>query len=354
VTTFYTDISHHDWNRAKGELDFRQIFKATSPAICIRATYGDPKGTHYPTYHFQDMAKQARSAGFTLLGAYHNLVRGDSASIKRQVDWLRSEMDKAGANWAMLDVERYKELMDNGQWPRWDDVSEFATRWADVDKRVLAFYIPDWIWDASLAKHSLTGLRGPLVASEYGSNPAGLGPQGLYARQGGDTSDKWHAYGGRTPELLQFGSRCVVPGLGNTADINAFRGTFNELTRLLINKEAIDVAKLDAEDYAAIAAAVEKKIFSHIVPKTATGDRPDRSFDVVLSDVYLRVLGILAALTDADDVDETAVAEAVIKGLGLTPASIAAAIPETFAADLLAELAKLLNARVTPQPAPTE
>lgn len=240
MTTFYTDLSHHDWDRAKGDLNFAQIKGETSGAVCIRATYGDPSGVHYSTYHFGDMTKMAKNAGFKLLGAYHNLVKGDQSSINRQVDWLRSEMDRYGSNWAMLDVERYQELMDNGYYPRWDDVEQFHDRWHAVDDRVLAFYIPDWVWDASLGRHSLTGLKGPLVASEYGSNPSNGSASALYQQQGGDSSDKWHAYGGRTPEILQFGSNFVCDGASSHTDVNAFRGTFDQLTALLLGEEDMD------------------------------------------------------------------------------------------------------------------
>lgn len=237
MTTFYTDLSHHDWNRAKGDMDFTQIKRETSGAVCVRATYGDPQGTHYDTHHFGDMIKQAKAAGFTLLGGYHNLVKGDQASINRQVDWLRSELDRYGCNWAMVDVERFDELIQSGQYPRWDDVQQFHDRWHAVDDRVLAFYIPDWVWEASLGRHSLTGLKGPLVASEYGSNPSDGSAANLYARQGGDTSDKWHSYGGRVPEILQFGSNFVCDGASSKTDIDAFRGTFDQLKTLLLGKE---------------------------------------------------------------------------------------------------------------------
>lgn len=234
MTTFYTDLSHHDWNRAKGEMNFAKIKGETSGCVVVRATYGDPEGTHYATQHFGDMIKQAKAAGFTLLGGYHNLVRGDLASIKRQVAWFRSELDKYGCNWAMVDIERFDELMENGQYPRWDDVQQFHDEWYRVDKRVLAWYLPDWVWQASLGSHSLTGLKGPLVASEYGSNPSDGSAANLYAKQGGDTSTKWHSYGGRVPEILQFGSNFVCDGASSHTDVDAFRGTFAQLTKLLI------------------------------------------------------------------------------------------------------------------------
>lgn len=235
MTTFYVDLSEHDWNRNKGEFNFAQVAGTTSKCVVVRATYGDPGGYHYPTYHFGDMQTMAKNAGFSLRGGYHNLVRGDQASINRQVDWLRSELDKVGANWAMADVERYSELLSDNMWPRWEDVQRFHDRWYSVESRVMAWYVPDWVWEASLGSHSLTGLRGPLIASEYGDNRCGLNPSQLYSHAGGDSSDKWHAYGGRTPEILQYGSCCVVSGASSQTDVNAFRGTFDQLSTLLLH-----------------------------------------------------------------------------------------------------------------------
>jgi hypothetical protein len=248
MTTIYADLSQHDWDRTKGELNFPKIKAATSGAICLRATYGDPTGVCYPTLHFGDMTKAAKSAGFTLLGAYHNLVKGDAASIARQVDWLRSEMDKYGSTWAMLDIERYQELVANNYWPRWDDVQQFAARWAKVEpNRVLAHYLPPWLWRDWLGKPDLRTLPGPLVSSQYGANPSGLSPKALYVRQGGDTSSLWMQYGGRSPDILQYGSNSLCPGASGNTDVNAFRGTFAELSKLLTKDSALQPTGDDME-----------------------------------------------------------------------------------------------------------
>jgi hypothetical protein len=90
-----------------------------------------------------------------LRGGYHNIVRGDQPSINRQVDWLRRELDKHNANWAMLDVERYAELISADMWATWDDVRRFDDRWADVETRVLVGYIPPWNWSKFLGQPDL-------------------------------------------------------------------------------------------------------------------------------------------------------------------------------------------------------
>lgn len=233
MTVLYVDLSHHDVSRRKGELpDWARIRGATSPVMCARATYGDPAGYNPPSHHFRDLVAGARRAGFTLLGAYHNLIRGDQASINRQVDYLRREMDAAGANWAMLDVERYPELVSRGLQPRFNDAMAFCARWRAVDKRALAVYLPRWIWDGHMGRPDLRLLRAPLVASNYGSNPDGS-PAAVYRARGGDTGPGWNAYGGVVPTIWQYGSNIDCPGASGQTDVNAFRGSLAELAAVL-------------------------------------------------------------------------------------------------------------------------
>jgi hypothetical protein len=244
----------------------------------------------------------------------------------------------------MLDVERYAELMANGSWPRWNDVQEFDARWSKVEPgRVLGFYIPDWVWDASLDRPSLTGLRGPLVASEYGTNPAGLGPSALYIRQGGDTSDKWHRYGGRSPEILQYGSKCALPGTSGGADINAFRGTFAQLTELLTKKTgATNVPTLDKTDVAVIADT--DAVFSNKKFTTDFATNPELSLDQLLGrlwtdahDAALRsqdILNRITAMASSDPVNEQVIIDGVLAGLAAKPTQ---------------EIVDVLRAVLTPQ-----
>ena len=56
MTVLYVDLSHHDWDRVKGEFDWTAIRRATSPVVCLRATYGDPAGYNPTTRHFADIA----------------------------------------------------------------------------------------------------------------------------------------------------------------------------------------------------------------------------------------------------------------------------------------------------------
>ncbi|MEU8263252.1 hypothetical protein AB0C02_21800 [Micromonospora sp. NPDC048999] len=235
MTTFYVDLSHHDWDRVQGKFDWAALLKATSPVLCLRVTYGDPNGFNPPSPHAVDMAHGAAHAGFDVIGGYHNLIKGDQASTNRQVDYLRRNLDAIGAVWAMVDVERYPELVTNGLWPRWDDVHRFVDRWHAVDNRLLAGYIPKWIWEGDLARPDLRVLKIPLVASDYGSNPTGA-PAAVYAKAGGNGGPGWAAYGGVSPSIWQFGSNLTCPGASKQTDCNAYRGTLAQLRALLTKK----------------------------------------------------------------------------------------------------------------------
>jgi MrcB-like, N-terminal domain/Glycosyl hydrolases family 25 len=230
---FTIDVSQHDWNRRGGNLDWVAVRRAGIAGMCARATYGDPSGYHHPSYHFGDFVRAAKAAGLHVRGGYHNLVRGDQASINLQVDWLRRELDAYDANWAMLDVERYAELVSADMWPRWDDVRRFDDRWAAVEDRVLVGYLPPWNWNRHLGQPDLRAFRGPLIASNYPLRNNADEYRRLYARCGGDKGRGWASYGNRTSEGWQFSARAEVPGAASACGINAWRMTFDQLNSLL-------------------------------------------------------------------------------------------------------------------------
>lgn len=240
MTVLWTDVSKHDWNRRGGPLDWSKILPATSRCMCARLTYGDPQGYNPSSPYGVEMVRAAKTAGADLRGGYHNLIKGDQASINRQVDYLRREMDRAGANWGMLDVERYKELLDNGLYPRWDDVRQFDDRWAAVEDRVLAQYLAEWVWVA-LGKPDLRVLRGPLINANYPLGTTADDPADLYRRCGGNTGTGWDPFGGRTPDGWQYSARAVVPGASSQTDVNAYRGTFAQLQALLTPQQEDDM-----------------------------------------------------------------------------------------------------------------
>lgn len=251
--TLWVDVSHHDRNLRGAPLDWPQILAATSPAMCARASYGDPAGFSPSSPFWAEHQQGAAAAGFTLRGGYHNVIHGDQASQNRQVDLLRRRLDEQGCTWGMADCEPYGELVNNNLWPRIDDIRRFNDRWYAIEDRVLANYIPQWFWaehrDGSPSLHSsyLRVLRGPLIQSHYLAGN-GRGPRDLYVAAGGNTGTGWDDfYGGRYPDGWQYSSTCTCPGATSRTDVNAFRGTFAELSTLLTGKGGFAMALTDAE-----------------------------------------------------------------------------------------------------------
>lgn len=254
MALLYVDVSHYDVDRRGDLLDWSSIKAATSPVMCARATYGDPAVYAPATRHFRDHVAGAAAAGFQLRGGYHNLIRGDVASITRQVVWFRSELEAAGATWAMLDVEPYTALVDLKLDPRWSDVLAFQALWRAVDTRPLAFYVAPWVWSGFLGRPDLRALSGPLVAAEYplGARSAPAGE--LYASALGDLGNGWSSYGNVGPALWQFTSSAQVPGASDLTDVNAFRGTLDQLTDILMGDRMANTTPAQLALYAKVIA----------------------------------------------------------------------------------------------------
>lgn len=369
MTALYADLSHHDWDRVSGRFDWPRIRAATSRVVCLRVSYGDPSGYNPTTRHAGDMARGARAAGIDTIGGYHNLIHGDAASINRQVDYLRRELNAVGAVWAMLDVERYPELLDRGIQPRYADARAFCDRWHAVEQRRLLVYLPKWIWDGHMGRPDLRVLGCPLVASDYGSNPDGS-PVAVYGKRGGDAGKGWAAYGGVNPAVWQFGSNVDCPGASGATDINAYRGTVDQLRTLLTGhastiqgRDTTDVEQTEPLKYETdsptrkvgnVLADVANLRNYEVAPANRTtkydppaGSRISRL--MALPDQVAALTTTMATLGQRlgqDLVDEDAIVQGVLTGLGTRPAAEVAAALVAAGQDpaaLAAELSRLAN-----------
>jgi GH25 family lysozyme M1 (1,4-beta-N-acetylmuramidase) len=348
VTILFVDVSHHDWRRRveahhPGQLDWAKVRAATSAAMCARASYGDPAGFSPGTDHFADFHAGARTAGFTLRGGYHNLVRGDNANMARQVEAFRRELGRQDCDWAMVDIERYEELVERDLWPRFVDVLRFRDQWAKVEDRPLAYYLPKWLWRDFYGSPDLAQLGGPLVASDFGDNSTGS-PSALYTAQHGDDGRGWRAYGGVTPAVWQYGSRCDVPGASDRTDINAFRGSLDELAALLTGG---DMALSD-DDIRRIwgwptnpdtqLTPAQRQAWVTLFGGTTAAREAASTAKIIAANV--------ARLVGADWVDEEAIVSGVLAGLAKLPAeTIAEHLAATLPAEVAAGVAKSLGER---------
>ncbi|WPH57660.1 hypothetical protein [Mycobacterium phage WXIN] len=202
AVTWGIDISNHqgdmDLNRVKAE-GFDFIWCKVSEG----STYKDP--------YWPGNRDKAKAAGLILAG-YHYVKTGDPvAQAQVFVDHLGDKSIPA-----MLDFEANSGNID-----------QFWAVKAEIEKlgvTVRLSYIPDWYWE-QIGKPDLSKVPG-LISSEYvsGSGYASV----LYP---GNSSGFWKAYGGRTPDVLQFTDKALVAG--KSVDANAFRGTPDKLRQLL-------------------------------------------------------------------------------------------------------------------------
>lgn len=236
MTLFTIDVSRHNYDR--GDINWSSVRGAGIEVAISAASEADPQGYHYYNPYFVHAVTTARAAGIQLMGGYHALSAGDSSSIARQVDSLVGRANAVGGvnkGWWMIDVEPFSELTSRGIAPRLADVLAFEARWHTVTNGYpLAVYLPRWYWQ-QWGGPSLTGIQGPLIASNYPSS-ASVAFESMYTRDGGDSGPGWTTYGGKAPEVWQFCSSGVVPGVVGPCDVNAYRGSLQGFaTRVAVN-----------------------------------------------------------------------------------------------------------------------
>jgi hypothetical protein len=178
----------------------------------------------YRDPYFGEAMRRARSAGMPVTGAYHVLWNGN---VTGQVDWFIDTV-LAAAPWAA--TEPFEWMWDcepfgyNGGAPSTATINAACDRLMQrlPNHRPLA-YCPRWAYG------DLSGMRCPVVASSYGTNPA-VGYRQAYP---GDGSSRWGTYGGvDAPIVLQYGSTTTV-GSQPTVDANAYRGTVDQFRALI-------------------------------------------------------------------------------------------------------------------------
>jgi lysozyme len=175
--------------------------------------YVDPE---YDAFRAQAVGAQ------TLFAAYHWLWSDSTASA--QAHNLASHIGDKRIP-VMIDCEPVEDPPGSGHYISTPDLPKCAAFRDECHARgmrVTLLYLPHWYWQWIRSPSLATWT---VVASIYGPNNVGTGTD-LYP---GDGSTRWDAYGGRTPALLQFGSRGRINGYPDDVDLDAWRGTFADL-----------------------------------------------------------------------------------------------------------------------------
>lgn len=229
MTHFHGDFSNHDWTR--GVMD-----------VASMAADGVEGGFHkfadglyyYMDPYFPEAARRMRASSFKFWGCYH--VVWGSRDPAAQADWQIALLDDQVPGWRT--DPRFRLMSDNEKFvyqtaPSIAQINAYHDRWAQrVPGVVQLAYAPRWYYGSSV-----TGIRYPVVASNYGSNPAVHYPLGYP----GDGSSRW------ADSVLQYGS-LLRQGTQNTTDCNAVKD--DALWALLVGD---DMPFLDDPNAAALA-----------------------------------------------------------------------------------------------------
>lgn len=221
MTIFGVDCSDFDWGR--GPMDVAAMARDGIAFMTHKAT----EGTRTVHTRYGEALNRARAAGIKAMGAYvvpRTPGNNGHGTVAAQVDYFLSYLDKQTPWWR--DASNFFLQVDLEKWPYDAVAPTIGVQMADLlaaktGKRVI-LYAPQWAYG-----NAITGTH-PLWASSYGSNPA----THYASAYPGDSSGRWGAYSGRTPAILQYGSKLTVgsqPGM----DVNAFRGSVADLLTLI-------------------------------------------------------------------------------------------------------------------------
>lgn len=202
VTIFGIDISNNN-----GTVDIDQVKAEGFQFVWAKVS----EGATFRDVFWPRTRDWCRQVGLALAG-YHYIREGDANA---QADNFVAQLGDKSIP-AMLDFEDGSGGIDNF----WAVKNAIEARGV----RVALSYIPRWYWE-KIGKPDLSRVPG-LIQSSYVNGTAYASV--LYP---GDDSPRWAAFGGKTPDILQFTDKALVAG--KSLDANAFRGTLAQLKALL-------------------------------------------------------------------------------------------------------------------------
>lgn len=195
MTIHYPDISAYEAG----------ISLTGMPLVCVKAT----EGTTWTNSDYQRVVHDAQALG-TPLFAYHFLRPGNGAG---QADHYWSI---AGPVPCMVDFEP-----EFGSTPTLADLRAFRNRLRALGGNPRLLYFPRWVW-SQIGEPSLTEFNDMLlVSSNY--------PSAGYT----DNGPGWIGYGGLIPTIWQWTSSQYWGHTGYKVDMNAFKGTVDQLAGLI-------------------------------------------------------------------------------------------------------------------------
>lgn len=208
MTLFGIDIS----NNNGPNLNLTQVKAEGFDFVFCKVT----EGSYFRDQTWPAYRDAAKAAGLIVAG-YHYLT---TDPIDAQADLFLDQLgDPNGEVGIMVDFE----MNGGGQENYWAFVRAINARGREVNLS----YEPRWYWQR-IGSPQLGDLPG-LIQSSYVSG--GGYASALYP---GDDSTYWAGFGGDNVDILQFSDQGSVAG--NSLDVNAFRGTRDELAALVYGK----------------------------------------------------------------------------------------------------------------------
>lgn len=223
---FGVDVSEH-----QDGMSLKQAAREGMAYAVVRTTDGTYKDRCYRS-HILD----AESAGL-VTAAYHYLRNpSEGTTVSQQVQAALQVMgDKKRPVW--IDVETNAGLHVS-------HIRECKREFEKRGVRVAGVYSYVPYWEGRIAPSEPDSHEfGPFWVAAYGTNPTGK-PGAIYP---GDSHQQWgYPLGNQKPALWQFGSNAQVAGY--SVDINAFRGTKDQLKALFYGAPANNLNKENKEN----------------------------------------------------------------------------------------------------------
>ena len=197
---------------------------------------------------FRSHLDDAENAGLLVSTYWYLRAPSEGSTIAQQVDVIDQQMGGRRDLGVWIDVESVagdRKLLTGAD--VWAAKRELEARGYHVP----GIYSGAWYWEQMPGgEPDMSGL-GYLWVSSYGRNRIGS-PLDLYQGDGGNAHPGWdYPLGNRKPDILQYGSNAQVAG--HTVDINAYRGTREQLAAVFNGtqpKEELDMSAVqELKDY---------------------------------------------------------------------------------------------------------
>ena len=212
---FGIDISEH-----QSDYSLRRVREEGIDFVILRLCDGT-----YVDKVFKSHLWDAERTDLLISTYWYLRAPSEGTSISQQVDVIDRQLEGRKDLGVWIDVE---SISQNGSaLLSGSDVWEAKRELERRGYHVPGIYSGAWYWGKMIGgEPSMEGL-GHLWVSHYGSNSS----QSYRELYPGNESSRWlYPLGDRRPDILQYGSRGLVAG--RAVDVNAFRGTREELAHI--------------------------------------------------------------------------------------------------------------------------